>query len=54
MYMSIFSSTEVTLGKLDTLFIPWINNENEQSTFRFIKIQIATVAMGHLEDPPRI
>jgi len=43
------TASEVTVGNLDTLFIPWINKENEESTFRFIQNSTCTVAMGHLE-----
>ena len=43
------SASEVTLGGLDILFIPWINNENEESTFRFIQNSDCYCAMGHLE-----
>ena len=40
---------EVKLGKLNTLFIPWINAENFQSTVSFIKASRSVCAMGHLE-----
>ena len=43
------SASEVTLGGLDILFIPWINNENEENTFRFIQNSDCHCAMGHLE-----
>ena len=43
------TASEVTIGGLDTLFIPWINSENEESTFKFIQNSTCTVAMGHLE-----
>ena len=43
------TASEVTVGNLDTLFIPWINKENEESTFRFIQNSTCPVAMGHLE-----
>ena len=43
------SASEVKLGGLDILFIPWINNENEESTFRFIQNSNCHCAMGHLE-----
>ena len=43
------SASEVTIGGLDILFIPWINNENEESTFRFIQNSNCHCAMGHLE-----
>ena len=41
--------TEVKLGNLKTLFIPWINQENEESTFKSIKSTTCSCAMGHLE-----
>jgi hypothetical protein len=41
--------TEVMLGKLPTLFIPWINQENEEETLKLIKKTSCPCAMGHLE-----
>ena len=41
--------TEVMLGKLPTLFIPWINQENEESTLKLIQNTTCPCAMGHLE-----
>lgn len=41
--------TEVKLGNLDTLFIPWINQENEQLSLNTIKKTSCKCAMGHLE-----
>jgi UDP-2,3-diacylglucosamine pyrophosphatase LpxH len=43
------SATEVKLGNLNTLFIPWINNENFESTVSSIKTSRSICAMGHLE-----
>ena len=43
------AASEVTIGGLDILFIPWINKENEESTFRFIQSSDCHCAMGHLE-----
>ena len=43
------TASEVTIGGLDILFIPWINKENEESTFRFIQASDCHYAMGHLE-----
>jgi hypothetical protein len=40
---------EVKLDKLSTLFIPWINQENEEQTFKLIEKTTSKVAMGHLE-----
>jgi hypothetical protein len=37
------------LGQLPTLFIPWINQENEESTLKLIKKTTCPCAMGHLE-----
>jgi UDP-2,3-diacylglucosamine pyrophosphatase LpxH len=42
-------STEVKLGNLNTLFIPWINQENEANTLNTIKNTSCKCAMGHLE-----
>ena len=41
--------TEVTLGNLKTLFIPWINQENEKETYETIEKTVCPCAMGHLE-----
>ena len=41
--------TESKLDKLDVLFIPWINQENEKETTKLIKKTHCNVAMGHLE-----
>ena len=42
-------ATEVELDKLNVLFIPWINKENEETTFKLIQGSDCKVAMGHLE-----
>jgi len=42
-------ATEVKLDNLKTLFIPWINSENEENTFKLIKGTSCKCAMGHLE-----
>jgi len=41
--------TEVLLDKLKVLFIPWINQENEENTLKLIKKTSCKCAMGHLE-----
>jgi UDP-2,3-diacylglucosamine pyrophosphatase LpxH len=41
--------TEVMLGKLPVLFIPWINQENEANTLKLIEKTTCPCAMGHLE-----
>src|SRR6056300_1279131 len=41
--------TEVMLGELPTLFIPWINQENEANTLKLIEKTTCPCAMGHLE-----
>ena len=41
--------TEVMLGQLPTLFIPWINQENEANTLKLIEKTTCMCAMGHLE-----
>ena len=43
------SSTEVSVGGLPILFIPWINEQNEKETNKIIKKSKCRVAMGHLE-----
>ena len=40
---------EYVIGGLKILFIPWINQENQEKTFDMIKKSKARVAMGHLE-----
>jgi len=40
---------EVKLDKLKVLFIPWINQENQETTFNLIKKTSCKCAMGHLE-----
>jgi DNA repair exonuclease SbcCD nuclease subunit len=41
--------TETKLGNLKVLFIPWINQENEEKTFKLIQKTSCKVALGHLE-----
>jgi DNA repair exonuclease SbcCD nuclease subunit len=41
--------TEVMLGQLPVLFIPWINQENEANTLKLIEKTTCLCAMGHLE-----
>ena len=41
--------TEVMLGQLPVLFIPWINQENEANTLKLIEKTTCPCAMGHLE-----
>ena len=41
--------TEVNLGDLKTLFIPWINQENEAKTLDLITKTKSKCVMGHLE-----
>jgi len=40
---------EVKIDGLGVLFIPWINDENSQDTFRLIETSSCKCAMGHLE-----
>jgi hypothetical protein len=40
---------EVMLGQLPVLFIPWINQENEEKTLKLIEKTTCSCAMGHLE-----
>ncbi len=41
--------TEVNIGGLKILFLPWINQENEERTFKLIEKTTCRCAMGHLE-----
>ena len=41
--------TEVELGNLKVLFIPWINSENYETSTKTIKNTSSVCAMGHLE-----
>ena len=41
--------TEVKVGGLDILFLPWINQGNEEASYQLIKKTTSKVAMGHLE-----
>ena len=41
--------TEVLIDKLKVLFIPWINQENEENTLKLIEKTTCSCAMGHLE-----
>lgn len=41
--------TETKLGNLNVLFIPWINEDNTDHTFKIIKNTSCLCAMGHLE-----
>ena len=43
------SATEVMIGGLPILFIPWINAENNDETYRIIEESDCPMAMGHLE-----
>ena len=43
------SPTEVSVGGLPILFIPWVNEQNEEETNNAIKKSKSKVAMGHLE-----
>jgi len=41
--------TEVKVDNLNILFIPWINQDNQEKTLKMIKKTTCKVAMGHLE-----
>jgi len=43
------SPTEIKVGNLDVLLLPWICMENEEQSLQMIKKTKAKVAMGHLE-----
>ena len=47
MSIHILRPTEVTIGGLPILFIPWINNENSETTYQLIKY-ILRLRDGHL------
>ena len=48
--VEVYSSpAEVLLGNLKTLFIPWINEDNQKETNKLIEKTKCSVAMGHLE-----
>ena len=42
-------ATEVKIDKLKVLFVPWINQENEENTRKLIQKTSCKCAMGHLE-----
>ena len=42
-------ATEVKIDNLNILFIPWINQDNEEKTFKVIQNSNCKCAMGHLE-----
>ena len=42
-------ATEIKLGNLGVLLIPWINQENEEHTLKCIKKTKCSIVMGHLE-----
>ena len=42
-------ATEITVGGLKIMMLPWINPENQEKTFNQIKKTKAKSAMGHLE-----
>jgi DNA repair exonuclease SbcCD nuclease subunit len=41
--------SEVKIGNLNILFLPWINKENQEKSFELIKKTNCKCAMGHLE-----
>ena len=48
--ITLFSeATELEVGGQPILFIPWINQENSERTYKKIKESKCKVAMGHLE-----
>lgn len=48
--IKIYSSpTEVNIDNLKILFLPWVNQENEENTIKIIKKTDSKVVMGHLE-----
>ena len=48
--VNVYSTpTEAKIDNLDVLFIPWINQENEETTVKTIQKTRCHCAMGHLE-----
>ena len=48
--VKVYSSpTEVSLDSLKVLFLPWINEQNQEQTTNLIETTKAKVVMGHLE-----
>ena len=48
--VTIYSeATEVEIDDRNILFIPWINQDNEEKTFKIIENSNSKCAMGHLE-----
>jgi DNA repair exonuclease SbcCD nuclease subunit len=45
----ISDPTVIDVGDLPILFVPWINQENEEKTFKIFKNPPSKIAMGHLE-----
>jgi DNA repair exonuclease SbcCD nuclease subunit len=41
--------TEINVGGLEVLLLPWINQENEEKTLKMIQKTSSKVVMGHLE-----
>ena len=41
--------TEIKLGSMEALLVPWINNENREKTLQMINNTKAKVVFGHLE-----
>ncbi len=42
-------ASEVVIDRTPILFIPWINEDNKEKTFKFIESSTCLCAMGHLE-----
>ena len=42
-------ATEIKLGRLKVLMLPWINSENYEETSNLVKSSKAKIVMGHLE-----
>ncbi len=40
---------ELNVGGLDIAFVPWVNSENKEDTYKKIKKSKCRVVMGHLE-----
>ena len=48
--IKVYAETEeVKIGDTKVLFVPWINNENKEKTFKKVNKSDCKVVMGHLE-----
>lgn len=45
----ISEAQHIKIGTQNILFVPWINSENQESTYQSIKKSTSKICMGHLE-----